>query len=323
MALLLNVTVIGPSIGLAIHSEPIQKMRVGTGPKKFKIGLDPGTFPPFTSGEFKGIDFEVLKAVCEANPRMRCELQLREFSECSIGDGVGSALEQGAVDGCINWVETAPRKVQGFEFSDPYHTSSPPQLICVADMVNSSTCAHALEITEAEPLLNLNNAIVGFVSGFFAAPSCLNDVYDMSSYTAFEENGENPILSDRDLIEELNNGSIHYGFWDTTTPVPDGMTLAGVGVPSCGSHNSLLLYPPSTRRPHKSDAVRRAWNCGLALVRNSPELLADLRQALEIELGRPPLDPQEFMQDGPLPTVQCLEEKGIFHSDGFLPQFLK
>jgi len=307
---LLILIFVWPSVGFSKNSSGIQKMTLGSGSHKIKIGMDPGTFPPFTSGAFQGIDFEVLKAVCEANRTMKCELQLRAFSECAMGEGVGQALEQGTVDGCINWVETVPRKTQGFEFANPYHTSSPPQLICVAHNLNSLTCATAPEIN-GTGLLNLNNATVGFVSGFFAAPACLNDIYDAGTYTVFEENGENPILSENELEFRLNNGDIDYGFWDTTNPVPDGLILAGAKVPSCGSENSLLLYPPSRGRPHQSDTFRREWNCGLALVRHTPELLTDLLTALETELGRAPVDPEEFIQEGPLPTVQCLEGNNL------------
>jgi hypothetical protein len=310
IALSLMLIFVWPSVGFSKSSGAVPKMVVGHGPQKMKIGLDPGTFPPFTSGPFQGIDFEVLKAVCAANRTMKCEFQLRAFSECSMGEGVGQALEHGTVDGCINWVATAPRKAQGFEFANSYHTSSPPQLICVADLENSLTCATAPEIN-GMGLLNLNNATVGFVSGFFAAPACLNDIYDDGTYTVFKENGENPILSESELECRLNKGDIDYGVWVTTNPVPDGTILAGAEVPSCGSENSLLLYPPSTGRPHQSDTLRREWNCGLALVRQTPELLTDLLTALENELGRAPLNPEEFIQDGPVPTVQCLEGNNL------------
>jgi len=307
LALLVALPVAVP----ADDSSRVREMTLGDGPNGFKIGLEPGTFPPFTSGEFKGIDFEVLKAVCEANTQMRCRVQLREFSECSVDGGVGEALARGEVDGCVNWVETAPRIVQGFEFAEPYHTATPPQLICVAAMDDASVCETAPEITPPDMndngLLNLNFATVGFVSGFFAASACLNDEYDANTYTVFRVNGENPILTEADLADRLNAGEIDYGFWTRPTSLPAGTTLAGVGVPSCGSESSLLLYPPSKGRKHKSDELRRAWNCGLALVRHTPALLADLLEALEAELGRPPLDPDEFLQDGPFPTVQCLE----------------
>ncbi len=148
--------------------------------------------------------------------------------------------------------------------------------------------------------------MIGFVSGFFAAPTCLNDVYDENTYAARE------FTSLTDLEAQL--GSIDYGFWDTTTPLPGGTILAGVAVPSCGSKNSLLLYPPSKGRMHKSDALRRAWNCGLATVRHTP-LLGFLLTALEQELGQSPLDPDEFIQDGPLPTVQCLGTPSQKRSD--------
>ncbi len=125
-----------PAVVLADQSSRVPQMTLGEGSKTFRIAIDPGTFPPFTSGPFQGIDFEVLKAVCEANTDMKCKVQLRDFSECSIDGGVGDALEKGKVDGCMNWVNTAPRAVEGFEFAEPYHTSSPPQLICVQDSQN-------------------------------------------------------------------------------------------------------------------------------------------------------------------------------------------
>jgi hypothetical protein len=99
IAVSLMLLFVWPSVVFSKNSGGIQKMTLGSGSHKVKIGLDPGTFPPFTSGAFQGIDFEVLKAVCEANRTMKCELQLRAFSECSIEKVVGQALEKGTVDG--------------------------------------------------------------------------------------------------------------------------------------------------------------------------------------------------------------------------------
>ena len=128
----------------------------------------------------------------------------------------------------------------------------------------------------------------------------------------FKESTINDI-SDVDQIEEWDD-SLNYIFWDMSTAIPGGAMDVGVEVPSCGNENGLLLYPPSKRRPLKSDELRREWNCGLALVRDDPELLKSLLENLEDELELEPDesldDPLKFIQDGPLPTVQCLRGNG-------------
>ena len=118
LILAISYGVLFPMPGISAPKEHVEKRVLGSGPKRFKIGLDPGTFPPYTSGEFKGIDYEVLKAVCEANHHMRCIVQLRDFSECNTENGVGEALEKGKIDACINWIETPDRIVEGFEFAE-------------------------------------------------------------------------------------------------------------------------------------------------------------------------------------------------------------
>ena len=270
------------------------KRVLGSGPKTFRIGLDPGTFPPFTSDEFKGIDYEILKAVCKTNRHMRCIVQLREFSECNTDEGVGTALEVGRVDGCINWMETPARTVQGFEFAEPYHLSPAPQLICEAGL---HMCDTQALLAEGEKI-DLNGATVGFISGYAAIPACLGDKY---------ENFQELIITNISEVDDVGEWpSLDFVFWDMSTDIPDGTMAVGVEVPSCGNENSLLLYPPSNRRRFKSDKLRREWNCGLALVRHTPVVLESLLANLETELGRLPHDALEFKQDGPLPTVQCL-----------------
>ena len=297
LMLAVSWAVLYPTLGFSVYKERPDRRVLGSGPKTFKIGLDPGTFPPFTSDEFKGIDYEVLKAVCETNHHMRCILQLREFSECNTDEGVGTALEKGKVAGCINWIETPGRIVEGFEFAEPYHLSPAPQLIC-NDLLADPDCNTQEPPAEGEKI-DLNGATVGFISGYAMNPTCLADKY---------ENFQELIIGDIGEVDEVDEWpSLQFVFWDMSTEIPDGAIAVGVEVPSCGNENSLLLYPPSKRRWFKSDQLRREWNCGLALVRHSPELLETLLENLETELGRSPDDPLEFKQDGPLPTVQCLE----------------
>jgi len=64
----------------------------------------------------------------------------------------------------------------------------------------------------------------------------------------------------------------------------------------------MMVFPPSTGRPHRSDALRRDFNCGLALIRRSGEM-ADICGNSTHPGGDP-----TCLLEGPPPTVQCQAE---------------
>ncbi len=78
----------------------------------------------------------------------------------------------------------------------------------------------------------------------------------------------------------------------------------GQGEPilTCGPDLSLAVFPPSTRRKHKSDELQRDYNCGLALIRASGVL-----EQICVNSPHPGGDPACIFE-GPPPTVQCLAD---------------
>jgi len=64
----------------------------------------------------------------------------------------------------------------------------------------------------------------------------------------------------------------------------------------------MMVFPPSTSRPHHSDSLRRDFNCGLALIRQNGKMAEICANSTH-----PGGDPACVLE-GPEPTVQCLEE---------------
>ena len=246
----------------------------------------------------EGVSIDVMQAICEANGTMRCEFTPVLSEECfdTDGDGqpiVGDGLASGRFDGCLTWFTTAARQRLGAEFGHGYSMGSIPQLIASDD----NPAFDQLGATG-----NLGGAEVIVFAGFFSDAVCLA-VY----YSDFD-----PVVSASDndsraaSVAELLNGSVDLIFWDNISTVPAGTHVVGAPVTTCGPDElGLAVYPPSNRRPHKSDELRRDYNCGLALIRLSGQLEA-------ICSGSPHAggDPACIL-DGPPPTIQCLRENPL------------
>lgn len=250
-------------------------------------------FPPWGVGPLEGVDFDLLTALCEANEPMRCLLEDRPSSDCVDTDAngrmiIGPALASGAVDGCVAWFGTEARKQLGAEFTDGYSRGPLPQLVAAdGDARYDGLAASG----------SLEGANVGFIAGFFNDDDCLADHY--GDFSAFFFSSEQ---SGRDaMVAGLLSGDLDLVFWDSVETVPAGTHLVGEPVLDCGPLLAMITFPPSTSRPHHSDALRRDFNCGLALIRESGEM-AEICAASTHPGGDP-----TCVTEGPAPTVQCLE----------------
>src|SRR5262245_47466345 len=92
-------------------SDSVEKTR------SYKIGQG-FPFPPWDVGPMEGVGSDVLRAICDANGPMRCEIVVLPAQECfdTDQDGnavVGSALASGRVDGCMTWFDTPERRQLG------------------------------------------------------------------------------------------------------------------------------------------------------------------------------------------------------------------
>ena len=78
--------------------------------------------------------------------------------------------------------------------------------------------------------------------------------------------------------------------------------MVGEPILTCGPDLGLAVFPPSRSRKSKSDELRRAFNCGLALIRANGVLNEICENS-----NHPGGDPACLL-DGPPPTVQCLAD---------------
>lgn len=261
--------------------------------KVYRIGLT-YPFPPWDVGPLEGVDYDLLSAICEANRPMRCMLEALPSVACVDTDAngdmvIGPALATGAIDGCLTWYGTEERKRLGAEFTDGYSNGPQPQLIAA----NSDTRYDGLGSSG-----DLARARVGFLAGFFNDDNCLAGHYSgfTASFYSSETSGRNEMLA------ALLGGGLDLVFWDSIATLPAGTHLVGEPVLDCGPLLSMMVFPPSTSRPHQSDALRRDFNCGLALIRRSGKM-AEICSHSTYPGGDP-----ACVLEGPEPTVQCLME---------------
>jgi len=251
-------------------------------------------FPPWDAGPLKGVNYDLLTAICAANSAMHCNIVLRPYSDCLGSDRaghpvIGPGLQSGSIDGCVGWLNTAEREQLGGEFANAYSFGPTPQLIA-----NNSN--HAFDGLQDGG--SLGGAKIGFLSGFFNNPSCLTRHHGDFITQIFEGS-----QSGRDaMIAGLANGTIALVFWDSVETVPAGTHVVSVPIHDCGPLLSTIVFPPSTARQHKSDDLRRDLNCGLALIRANGTM-ADVCANSTYPGGNP-----QCILEGPAPTNQCLAE---------------
>jgi hypothetical protein len=240
------------------------------------------------------VNHDLLTAICRANTAMRCTIVDRPYADCVGSDAegrplIGPALASGELDGCMGWLITPERQQLGGEFTDAYSLGPTPQLI-------ASDASHVFDGLGAAG--SVGGATVGFLSGFFNNPACLARHYTDFSPTLFEgsQAGRDAILA------ALRDGTIALAFWDSINTVPAGTHLVGAAIQDCGPHLSTIVFPPARRGASDADALRRAFNCGLALIRADGTMAA-----ICATTSHPGGDPTCLL-DGPPPTVQCLRD---------------
>jgi hypothetical protein len=269
----------------------------GVGMRDYRIAQS-YPYPPWDVGPLEGVSIDVLHAICNVNAPMRCEFTPVRSEECFDTDAaghpvIGDGLATGRFDGCLTWFTTAARQQLGAEFGHGYSTGSIPQLIAS----DGNT-----EFDQLGATGSLGGAAVTFFAGFFSDAACLGAYY--TDFEASASASDNASRAAR--VSELLGGSIDLIFWDNVSTVPEGTHVVGAPVTTCGPDElGLAVYPPSERRKHRSDALRRDYNCGLALIRMSGALEA-------ICSGSPHAggDPACVLDDPP-PTIQCLRENRL------------
>jgi ABC-type amino acid transport substrate-binding protein len=265
----------------------------GAQQRVYRIGLT-YPFPPWGVGPLEGIDYDLLRAICAANEPMRCMLEPRVSSDCVDTDQngemiIGSAMASGSIDGCVAWYGTEERMRLGAEFTDGYSLGPLPQLIAAAGD------PRYVALDESG---TLGGAKVGFIAGFFNDDDCL-----AAHYSDFSASFYSSVQTGRDaMLADLSSGVLDLVFWDSVATVPAGSELVGVPITDCGPLLTMMTFPPSTSRPHQADALRRDFNCGLALIRQNGEM-----ERICASSQHPGGDPNCVLE-GPAPTLQCLVE---------------
>jgi ABC-type amino acid transport substrate-binding protein len=264
-----------------------------SGTRSYKIGQG-FPFPPWDVGPMQGVSSDVLRAICEANGPMRCQIVVLPSQDCfdTDADGnavVGAALASGRIDGCVTWFNTLERRRLGAEFGNGYSTGPVPQLIA------SDGNGQFDDLGESG---SLDGARVGFLAGFFNDANCLATRYEDFDSAVFPSDSDGR----SEMVAALVDGRIDLAFWDNPETVPEGAHLVGRGIATCGPELGLAVYPPSSSRKHASDELRRDYNCGLALIRMNGEL-----QRICSTSPYPGGDPACVLE-GPPPTAQCLED---------------
>ena len=125
-------------------------------------------FPPWDVGARRGVNHDLLRAMCGANKAMRCRIQAHPNASCVSSDAagnnvIGAALVAGSLDGCIGWFNTPEREQLGAEFAHPYSVGPTPHLIA----------ADGGGFGRLEEGDSLGGAVVGFLGGFFNDATCL------------------------------------------------------------------------------------------------------------------------------------------------------
>ena len=261
-------------------------------PRVYSIGIG-FPFPPWDVGPARGVNYDLLTAMCAANSAMRCRIKVRPYGDCVASDAagnpvIGPGLASGALDGCIGWLDTPERVQLGGEFQDAYSFGPTPQLIA----------ADGRGVGRIEDGDSLDGAMVGFLAGFFNNPSCLARHHDEFEPEIFEGSTAGRSA----MIAALASGAIELAFWDSVETVPAGTHAVGLPIRDCGPLLSTIVFPPNTGGRDRADDLRRDLNCGLALIRANG-VMAEICSRSRYPGG----DPQCILE-GPAPTVQCLAE---------------
>ncbi len=95
-------------------------------PGELRIGTE-GAYPPFefrdTSGQLKGFDIDVGKALC-AELKVKCTFLPQDF------DGLIPALKAGKIDIIISSLSVTPERAKVIDFTKPYYVS-PSQFVAL------------------------------------------------------------------------------------------------------------------------------------------------------------------------------------------------
>ncbi len=252
--------------------------------------------PPWDVGPLEGVSFDIMTAICEANASMKCQFEVLSAQDCFDTDDegnpkIGDGLALGLFDGCPTWFDTPERRRLGAEFGHGYSSGPTPQRIASNDNDEFDTLG-----AEA----SLDQAGVSFSAGFFSDPACLGTRYSefVTVFFPSDQAGREAMVAA--LLAGTDD--LELAFWNSRNNTPDGTHLVGEPIGTCGPDLSLAVYPPSRSRKGKSDALRRDYNCGLALIRANGVLEEICKSS-----SHPGGDPACLL-GGPPPTVQCLAD---------------
>lgn len=214
---------------------------------RIAVGAD---YPPYDVGTLSGLDYDLLSAVCDANPELECEIVDAPYSDCFTSDDDGNAvvapaLASGDLDGCMGWFVTQTRLDLGVQFSRDLSAGLPVSLIARAD-------AAPPEGT------HLGGAVVGVLGGFFNDAACLSRHYSGLTVQTFDGPTQR-----EDMLVALADDTIDYAFWDSAAPIdpPAGTQHVGLPIGDCPDAGLALAAFGDN-----AGALVEAFDVGLAAI---------------------------------------------------------
>lgn len=230
--------------------------------RNYKVAQgDPNFSQPFPPWDLDfgtdGFSRDILRAVCDANGEMSCEIVVRAYGDCLFTDlsqpttaGIGPILLQEEIVGCLSWPRTSSRVSRGLAFTHAYSGSNAPG---ASDSVILSRSPSAGEVDE-----------LAFVSGFAADASCANTVgyaYPDSLAVSGPQAAVDAVDADTDAI------------------LQDALLATGIDVPQdlfeirgdpagdplrCLGDIAVMTYPPGDLED--TNSFVSDFNCGLSLI---------------------------------------------------------
>ncbi len=218
----------------------------------------PFPFPPWDVGPLPGgFSADILNAICDANKEMECEIVVRSYADCLFTDftepstvGIGGALLDDVVVGCLTWAKTNSRVSRGIVFTNLYSNN-------IAPGSNSSV------ILSSNGSVNISNSLA-FANGFSSDFTCAT----AAGYAYTEP--ESALGSAAAIASVDSDTDAIVTAIDLPTPLPAGVVIAtpfeidGTTPIRCAAGIGVIAYPSGTFEDTHN--FISDFNCGLSLI---------------------------------------------------------
>lgn len=217
-------------------------------------------FPPFDTSEDgitpAGFSYDLFKAACDANKRMKCTVEVRPYSDCLVTDssqpfsiGIGPGLARHDVVACLTWAKTQVRVDRGLVFTDLKFEDRSDQDAKVYSTVGVRTP-------------NVSGDLYT-TSGFFANQSCVESELNIQYSGSVAE------ATTAEAVAEAQAAGDDVVILDFDPVNRDGLTL--ISSIRCSAGTTVITYPPSNKK--LTAQFLEDFNCGLHLIAENGKYL--------------------------------------------------